>query len=204
MTTTAKKGPYLICGCGGSGTMFTYGLFQRLVPGNYSDFSIHHPVDKNVNYHLSWPHGRPFGYHPPHWFDGYRKIVLFRSPVHVIYSAWNHWIKPDGGTPAEAHKVWWRGVHMAAATVFLSGGMQPEASAFVMFYEDWIHRPDELRQDLASFTGVEAFMTEDLGFKSANDDRWKQDPVFYEYIRDKKLVSPLTHPTWAFGHADFN
>lgn len=123
--------------------------------------------------HLSLPTLRPMrwvgGWEAPH---GARVIVMRRSPLHTVYSAYRRFYQQ----PRPAWRSYFRAVALEASWI---ARHQP----LCVTYEELVLNAAATLRRVYAFLGVDVGFTPPMAIADQNDARWRQDARFAAHVR---------------------
>lgn len=123
--------------------------------------------------HLSLPALRPMLWvHPEDLPPGSRVVVLRRSPVHTVYSAYRRFFDD----PAEAWRTYFHAVRLEGRYVAVHDPL-------CVYYEALICNPATVLRAVYEWLGVGGDFLPSIQFRDRNDERWRTDPAFAEFMR---------------------
>lgn len=129
----------------------------------------------NTILHLSLPTLRPMLWVPPEDLPAGSKVILLRrSPVHTVYSAYRRFYAD--ADPADA----WRSYFRAAE---LEGRYLAVHDPLCLYYEDLVAHPAKVLHSVHDFLGVANDFQPPIRLTNRNDDRWRQDAAFNRFMQ---------------------
>lgn len=137
------------------------------------------PAD-DVIVHLSLPTLRPM-----RWIGGWaaprgvRVIVLRRSPVHTVFSAYRRFYRQP--------RAAWRNYLRACA---LETSWVARHDPLCATYEELVHNTATVLRRVYEFLGVDTGFAPPLEVTDQDDERWRQDPRFAGFMRRAFGVDP--------------
>lgn len=123
--------------------------------------------------HLSLPTLRPM-----RWVGGWavargtRVIVVRRSPLHTVYSAYRRFYRQ----PRPAWRSYFRAVALETSWI---ARHQPLCVA----YEDLVHHPAAVLGRVYAFLGVDPAFSPPIAIADRNDQRWRSDARFAAFVQ---------------------
>lgn len=175
----------IIVGAEGSGTTLLWHCITRhpqfggMTAVNAPAASGPLPSD-GVILHLSLPTLRPM-----RWFDGAaaprgaKVIVLRRSPLHTVFSAYRRFYK--------APKPAWRNYFRAVA---LEADWVARHQPLGVSYEDLVHNTASVLRRVYEFLGVDPDFVPSIAITDQNDERWRRDARFAAWMQRAFGVAP--------------
>jgi hypothetical protein len=123
--------------------------------------------------HLSLPTLRPMRWVHPHELPrGARVLTVRRSPVHTVYSAYRRFFRD----PGEAWRAYFQAVHLESSYMVAPGAVS-------VAYEALVHDPAAVLRGVYTSLGVSPDVLPSVRLRDRNDDRWRADARFAEFMR---------------------
>jgi len=122
--------------------------------------------------HLSLPTLRPMRWvHPQELPRGARIFTVRRSPVHTVYSAYRRFFDD----PREAWRAYFQAVRLESSYMAAPG-------AISVAYEALVQDPAAVLRGLYGSLGVREDFLPSVRLRDRNDDRWRADARFAEFM----------------------
>ena len=129
---------------------------------------------EQVALHLSLPTLRPMRWVMPDELPkGCKVILIRRSPIHTVFSAFRRMYRRIGVAPA------WRN-YFEAVTLQARYGVVHDSLS--VCYEDFVTRPGQVLGLIYGFLGVAQNFLPPIELNDRNDERWKHDPEFARFM----------------------
>jgi SM-20-related protein len=130
-------------------------------------------IPSNVILHLSLPTLRPMRWVVPEDLPAGSKVILLRrSPVHTVYSAYRRFYR----NPAAAWRSYFRAVE-------LEGRYIESHDPLCLNYEDLVCHTARVLRSVYQFLGVSSDFQPPVQLANKNDNRWRQDAGFRRFMQ---------------------
>jgi len=122
--------------------------------------------------HLSLPTLRPMQWVPPEDLPpGARVVIVRRSPVHTVYSAYRRFYDQ----PRDAWRTYFHAMALEARYVAVHDPL-------CICYEDLVGHPAKVLRGVYEWLGVRGDVRPPIRLRDRNDDRWRADSGFAEFM----------------------
>ena len=123
--------------------------------------------------HLSLPTLRPMWWvHPEHVPRGARVIVMRRSPVHTVFSAYRRFYDD----PAAAWRAYFQAVDLEERYI-------KRHRPLCVAYEDLIASPAKVLRTVYEWLGIGGDFLPSIRWRTRNDRRWRKHAAFAAFMR---------------------